>query len=235
MPADLPGSDEPWTDGSAHHTGPIGRAAPTAPAGPGRQRRSSRRPFILGGVAAAALLGGASVALAATTNTGSPSAAPRTTTATRPPSPGQPAGSSQRTGRPGGFGPGFRHFAGPGLGGGLFGALHGQIVVAKPGGGYQTEDIQTGRVTMVSAHSVTLRSADGFTKTYAITGSTIVDAQRAGVGSVQTGNEASLLATVSGGTATATRLEDLTQLRQQRQARGFAGQGAPAGPGEQTG
>jgi hypothetical protein len=234
MPADLPGSEELWTEPPAHHTGPIGRAAPTAPAGPGRQRMSSRRPFVLGGVAAVALLGGASMALAATTNTESPSAAPRATTATRPPL-SQAAGSGQGTGRFGGFGPGFRHFARPGLGGGLFGALHGQIVVAKPGGGYQTEDIQTGRVTTVSATSVTLRSADGFTKTYVITGSTIVDAQRAGIGSVHTGNEASLLATVSGSTATAASLEDLTLLRQQRRARGFAGQGASAWPGEQTG
>jgi hypothetical protein len=132
-----------------------------------------------------------------------------------------------------GFGPG------PGLGGlgvGLgLGALHGQFVVAKPGGGYETVDIQRGKVTAVSGSSVTLRSADGFTGTYAIKSSTIVDAQRNGIGSVKAGNQASLLATVSGGSATAASIQDLTLLQRQRQAFGFPGQGAPATPGAQAG
>jgi len=238
MSADVPGSHEPWTDDPARSTrliGPIGRAAPGSSAGPGRQRRSSRRPFILGGVAAAALLGGASAALAATAQTGSPPAAPRVAAATPAPPHAQPGGSGQGGAPFGKAGRGLRRFGGPRRGAGLSGALHGQIVVATPSGGYQTEDIQTGQVTAVSATSVTLRSADGFTKTYAITRSTIVEAQRAGIGSVTTGNEASLLATVSGSTATAVGLEDLTQLQQQRQTHGFPGQAAPAGPGEQTG
>jgi len=74
-----------------------------------------------------------------------------------PPSPSgqQPAGRQawHRFGHPGpGFGPGrFGPVGGFGSVGGLFGALHGQIVVPKAGGGYQTVDIQRGQVTAVSA------------------------------------------------------------------------------------
>lgn len=62
--------------------------------------------------------------------------------------------------RPGGlpFGLGF-----PGE---LFGAVHGQVVLAKPGGGYQTADVQCGTVTTVSTSSNTVRSSDGFTASY---------------------------------------------------------------------
>ena len=118
--------------------------------------------------------------------------------------------------------------------GGLFGVLHGQLVVVKPGGGYKTVDFQRGKVTAVSDNSITLMSADGFSKTYAVLSSTIIDAQRGGISSVKVGNQATVLATVSGGTATATRIADATLLQPGRvpfgspgshsgQARGTAG------------
>jgi len=172
----------------------------TRPIGPMGLRSLSRRPYIIAGVAVAALLGGAGAALAAT-------AAPAP--------------------------PGFRHFGpGPGLGGFLFGALHGQFVIRKPGGGYETVDVQNGQVTAVSTTSITLKSADGFTKSYRVTSSTLVDAQRDGIGSVKVGNQASVQATVSGSTATAISIEDLTLLQQGRPAFGlgpFGDGGAKAG------
>jgi hypothetical protein len=66
-------------------------------------------------------------------------------------------------------------------------------------------------------------------QTYQVTSSTLVDAQRAGIGSVKDGHQVSVLATVSGGTATATNIEDLS-LRQ-------AGHPAPNGngPGSSSG
>jgi hypothetical protein len=211
------------------------------PAGPAGRGRRSRRPLILAGVAVAALGSGAGVALAATPGPSSPAGPASDIAASPSPSPsGQlPAGRQawHRFGHPGarpGFGPGsFRPGGGLGPGGGLLGALHGQIVVAKPGGGYQTIDIQRGQVTAVSDSSITLKSADGFSKAYAVRSSTIVDAQRGGISSVKVGNQATVLATVSGGAATATRIADTTLLQAGRPSgfpRGHSGQsGGTAG------
>ena len=80
--------------------------------------------------------------------------------------------------------------------------------------GQKTVDVQDGQVTAVSATSITLKSSDGFTKTYVVTSSTTVDAQRDGIGSVKVGNQSSVYATVSGSTVTATNVADLTLLQQ---------------------
>jgi hypothetical protein len=82
--------------------------------------------------------------------------------------------------------------------GGPFGAVHGQFVVPKSGGGYQTIDTQRGSVTSVSTNSITVKSADGFTKTYQVSSSTNVDAQRDGIGSVKTGHQVAVTATDRG-------------------------------------
>jgi len=197
--------------------------------GPGRGRRRltgrSRRAVIAAGVAAVAMLGGAGVAYAASSAGGSssPSAKPApsvTHTAVPCPKSQAPCPYWRR------FGPPRRNFAPGGIAGPLigavpFGALHGQFVIAKAGGGYQTVDVQRGKVTSVSASSITVRSPDGFTASYAVTGATIVDAQRAGIGSVKTGDQVSLEAKVSGGKATAASISDLTRLTSGRKAFGF--------------
>ena len=66
----------------------------------------------------------------------------------------------------------------------------------------------------MSTSSISVKSADGFTKTYQVTSSTLVDAQRDGIGSVKDGHQVSVLATVSGGRATATSILDLSCRRQ---------------------
>ena len=115
----------------------------------------------------------------------------------RPPAPGTP----------------FRSPGPPGaLGFGPFGAIHGQFVAPKPGGGYQTIDAQRGTVTAVSTGSITVHSGDGYTKTYQVTSTTHVDAHRAGIGSVKTGQTVSVLATVNGSSATATQIVDFAAL-----------------------
>lgn len=48
------------------------------------------------------------------------------------------------------------------------GSLHGEYVVADGHGGFATLVSQTGRITAISATSVTARSDDGFVQTYAI-------------------------------------------------------------------
>ena len=47
-------------------------------------------------------------------------------------------------------------------------SLHGEFVVTDGNGGYRTELTQTGTVTAVSPTSITVRSADGYTQTYAV-------------------------------------------------------------------
>jgi hypothetical protein len=216
MPPDRP---EPAEREDLIELGPIR----SRPIGPMSLRSWSRRPYVLAGVAVVALLGGAGAAVAAT-NAGATAGSPNAVAASPAPSPTPQA-------LPGPPGPGRRFGFGIGPGG-VFGALHGQLVVPRSGGGYQTVDVQDGQVTAVSTTSITLKSADGFTKSYTVVSSTVVDAQRDGIGSVKVGNQASVQATVSGSTATAVSLEDLTLLQTERPAFGMA----PIGnPGAQAG
>jgi hypothetical protein len=173
------------------------------------------RPVILAAVAIAALIGGAGAALAATASSSStPRTASKAETAVSAPSP-SPARCQIKL-PPRGLPLRGRIFALPGpgvpLGLGPFGAIHGQFVTPKLGGGYQTIDTQRGTVTAVSSNSITVKSSDGYTRTYRVTSSTTVRARRAGIGSVKTGQTVSVLATVSGSSATATQIVDFTSL-----------------------
>ena len=191
---------------------------------------SPRRRTHLAGLLAVALIalaGGAGVAYAAN-NPGSEvvtdsAASNQSQTPAASPSPSTPSWSG---GRPGGFGRfgGFGAFGGFALGG-LGGVVHGQFTEPKPGGGYQTVDVQRGAVTAVSSSSITVKSADGFSATYAVISSTEVNAMAAGIGTVKVGDAVDLTATVSQGTATAASLIDMTAIRASRGAFGF-----PAGP-----
>jgi len=141
MSADLPGSGGCWAAQDpdwAGVPGPLLRAAPTRAPPPG-QRPRSRRPFILGAVAVAALLAGASVTLAATRSGSAVS-----TSAVIAATPAPPAAPSGGPGRGSGMGgrpaPGLGF--GRGIGRGAGGAVHGQFVIARPGGGFLTADLQ---------------------------------------------------------------------------------------------
>ena len=141
-----------------------------------------------GGVAWATTGGGA-----VDNPTPAPSASPSTGADTAKPGPGH-----------GGRG---RHGFGPMDGGG---ALHGEFVVKKKGGGYQTVATQRGEVTAVSQESLTLKSADGYSRTYTLTEDTLVNAARDGIDDVKTGNTVSVLAVVADGKATASSVDDGT-------------------------
>src|SRR5262249_10382915 len=149
-------------------------------------RRLPGRPLILAGVAVAALLAGAGVAMAAPSGSpasGAAAASPAGGPAASPSPSARPAFPHQ--GRPGGFGFAF---------GGPFGAVHGQFVVPRSGGGYQTIDTQRGAVTAVSATSITVKSADGFIKTYQVVSSTNVDARRSGIAAARIGHQVTVTA-----------------------------------------
>ena len=188
------------------------------------QRWRPGRPFAIAGVAVVALAGGAGVGYAAT-NSLTAKAADTAAVAAASPS----ASPSPSTGSPGsGARHGWREFrggfpGGPRLGFGALGGgvLHGQFTAPKSGGGYQTLDVQNGTVTAVSSGSVTVKSADGFTARYTVTGNTVVDAQAAGIGSVKKGDTIFVTATVSGSTATAASIFDLTAIKNGRASFGF--------------
>jgi hypothetical protein len=186
--------------------------------GPGSRHRGRLLPVLGVAVVALALGGGLTYAAqhAAGADT-SPSAQSSTPSAS--PSPSAPKWHGHFGGGIGGFGLGGAGFAGFG------GAIHGQLTEPKPGGGYQTVDVQRGTATAVSSKSITVKSADGYTATYAVTSSTEVDAQADGIGTVKVGDTVDLVATVSSGTATAASISDTTSIRASRGAFGF-----PAGP-----
>jgi hypothetical protein len=192
-----------------------------------RGRDGRLRPILVSAVALVALMGGAGIAYAAThsgnKNAADSAAASQVQAPKASSSPSAPPWrSGHAPGAFGGFGR-FGGFGGPGYGFGNI--LHGQFTAPKAGGGYQTVDVQRGTVTAVSSSSITVKSADGYSATYAVTSLTEVDAQADGISTVKVGDTVSVTATVSAGKATAASIADLTAIRASRGAFGY-----PAGP-----
>jgi len=75
-----------------------------------------------------------------------------------------PFGASHQAAGP----PGGQRAIRPGQGDIAPASLHGEFVVTDGNGGYRTELAQTGTVTAISPTSITVRSEDGFTQTYAV-------------------------------------------------------------------
>lgn len=127
-------------------------------------------------------------------------------------------------GGPGGFGGGGfggGRFGGGGPGGaGLANALHGDFVVNN-NGTYATDRLQTGTVSAVSATDITVKSVDGYMQTYTVNSGTSVDRGNDSISKVATGNTVTVIATVSGNTATATTIDD--QSLDTTGNRGFGG------------
>jgi len=69
--------------------------------------------------------------------------------------------------------------------------LHGEFVV-RTKDGFQTAFVHKGEVTAVSSTSITVKSADGFEKSYAVTGETKVRSrgQQGSIGDVKVGDRA---------------------------------------------
>jgi hypothetical protein len=200
------------------------------------QRWRPARPVAVAGVAAVALAGGAGIGYAATHSTAKPAtdtsavtagATPSSTPSAPAPPPGSRVGPAWR-----GLAGGFPFFGVPlGLGG-AGGAIHGELTVPKSGGGYETLDEQSGTATAVSATSITVKSADGYSLTYTVTSKTLVDAQAAGIGSVKKGDSVFVIATVSGSTPTAADIYDLTAVKAGRASFTFRVPAMPAMPAQ---
>ena len=179
--------------------------------------RSKARGVAAGvGVALVVAAGGGAIAASGSTPSGSPGAGGAPASEGAPPTGEGPAaghfpgGGGRGPGGMGGFAGGF----GGGLGGGLGrGVLHGTFVVDKTGGGYETEQIQSGTVGAVSATSLQVTSKDGFKATYVVPAGAVVGAQRDGISSVKKGDDVTVTATVSGSTFTVSRLLDTTDLK----------------------
>lgn len=184
---------------------------------PAAAPRRPRRTGLLAAAVVAGLVAGATgVALAddGSTASGTPSS-------TASPRDGYGPGGGQGHGAKGfrDRGPGGRHGIGPmGAMGlmGLHGALHGELVVPKAGGGYQTVLVQRGEATAVSGTSITVRSEDGFTRTYAVTGDTLVNAGRDGITSVAEGSKVAVQGVKSGERVNAVHVADLSRLQKMR-------------------
>jgi hypothetical protein len=212
-------------------SGPSGPSGPGGPGGPGgsggpsgpgapRWRWFGRLPraALVGGLAVGVALGGAGIAFAATSGSTTPST-------TAPPNSSTPKH-------------GFGGFRGPGPGGpfglgGLAGfgrVVHGEYTTKSPNGGYQTIEVQTGKVTAVSTTSITVTSADNYSHTYVVASSTMVDSQRDGIGSVAKGDQVDVTATTVSGKDTATNIVDTTKVGASRNSFGFGPRHGPAGP-----
>jgi hypothetical protein len=177
--------------------------------------------MIAGAVVASFFLAGLGVAYAqsesSTTATTLPAVVPPPAGQIAPAAPGQPAPN----GKPGwGFGRGhhgapfggmfgFGKFGGLGRGG----PLHGEFTVRKPdGNGFQTMAVQTGEVTAVSPSSITVKSEDGFSRTYSVDENTVVGSGRDGIGTVKNGDTVHVAGVVDGGQAKAAAVLDSTSL-----------------------
>jgi len=168
---------------------------------------AEKRWRLLGTVAAVAVTTTAGGVAWAATNadpTPSPSASPST-----------PSTPSRPNQQPGPGGPGHRGEFGVGR------ALHGEFVVPKDGGGYQTVATQRGKVTAVSKDSITVKSDDGYSRTYKVGAETLVNSARDGISSIKTGSTVSVDAVVADNTATATSINDGTARDAAGQKWGF--------------
>lgn len=108
---------------------------------------------------------------------------------------------------------------GPGGPGGhkaMMGALHGEFTTKAPGGGYQTLATQVGEVTAVSAGSITVKSEDGYSRTYSVDDGTLVNAGNNGIADVKDGDNVHVTAVVADGKARAVDIDDGTQVRELR-------------------
>jgi hypothetical protein len=94
---------------------------------------------------------------------------------------------------------------------GSFGnAVHGDFVVRTATGAFATERVQTGKVTKLSATTLTLTSDDHYVGNYLLNASTVINRGAITIDDVKLGDTVTVIATLSGSTATANTVTDLS-------------------------
>ena len=154
---------------------------------------------VLGAVALAVVVvgGGTAVAIAATQ--------PSPSTDTHP-SAGV-SGGQVTSGSGSGSGSGSHHGTG-GYTGPFGNAVHGDFVVRTSSGAFATERFQTGTVTKLATTGITLTSQDHYVGNYLINASTVLNRGAITIHDVKLGDTVTIVATLSGNTATATIVTD---------------------------
>jgi hypothetical protein len=176
-----------------------------APATPPASTLTGRRVRIVAVSAAALALATGGVAFAASGHDDGPNPGNGGARPTGTPPSGAPSGEAH--GGPGGPGHGGPGAGGPGFAGvGGPDVLH-AVVVRSVKGGTETDDVQSGKVTAISATSVTVKSSDGFTATYVVNSSTKFHSGRDSTTAPAVGAAVTVSAKVSGSTATATTVD----------------------------
>ncbi len=160
------------------------------------------------GIAAVGFAGTAYAANA--TPSPSPSNSSSSSSPSTPGQPGQqgqhgPDGDNDGPGGPGGWGRHGGGMRGPGLGPGIHGTF---VTPNQAGTGYDTIDTQKGSVTDVSATSITVKSKDGYTKTYVVTSTTNVNGKAGDITTVKTGDDVAILGLESGSDVNAQQIFD---------------------------
>lgn len=170
-------------------------------------RRRLPRPLVLAALTAAVVTASAGVAFATTDSPSPGSPAPTVTvTATASPAPSSSPSTGEDKGSDDDWA--WGHF--------MFGVgIHGEYVVrGEQEGQYVTVARQLGEVTAVDQDSITVKSADGYTREYVVNSETRVNDDE-GISAVKVGHKVAVTATVEGGTATARAILD-GDLREQR-------------------
>ncbi|GLX01466.1 hypothetical protein Misp02_55520 [Microtetraspora sp. NBRC 16547] len=94
---------------------------------------------------------------------------------------------------------------------GPLGAVHGELVVPKRGGGYQTVTTQTGKVSSINKGFIAVTSTDGFARTYKIDDSTRICAGRKGLSDISTGDTVLVISPSKGNNAPAALIVNLSR------------------------
>lgn len=201
-------------DQDPHPYGALGSPPPPR----GRRRRRVPRVAIAAGVTALLGLGGAGLAFGAGGGGGAPAASLSSSSSSSPGAGSVPKRPHVHPGRAGRLMPRL------GAPGGR--VLHAEYTV-RDGTTFRTVTIQLGRVTSVSPTSITVLSADGYSRTYAIQPSTVVDSQNDGISSVAVKDQVRLQGLLQGSKRIATEITDVTKVGQSRHAFGLTRPPAP--------
>lgn len=177
------------------------------PYDPERSPRRVSRFALAAGAAALLALTGAGIAFAV-------SGPSKSSAASGPTSTSAPTSASTLPVRPHMKGPrGFGPMFGPGVGGGR--VIHGDYTIQTPSG-HEEVLVQTGTVSDVSSTSITITSSDGYSHTYVVAPTTVVDAQANGISTIQKNDQVQLQAVVQSGKDTATNIVDTTKIGDSR-------------------